>query len=52
MFRFACIPWLPVGLSAAFVAYLMFGRKKKTPAEIEHERRDCLNQIGRSRMGP
>ncbi len=34
-------------LSAFLAAYLMFGRKKKTPAEIEHERRDWLNQIGR-----
>jgi hypothetical protein len=34
-------------LVAAFAAYLVFGRKKKTPAEIERERRDWLNQIGR-----
>ena len=34
-------------LSVALVAYLMIGRKKKTPAEIERERRDWLNQIGR-----
>ena len=38
---------LIAGLAAVFAAYLMFGRKKKTPAEIEHERRDWLNQIGR-----
>jgi hypothetical protein len=34
-------------LGAVLVAYLMFGRKKKTHAEIERERRDWLNQIGR-----
>ena len=38
---------LAVGLSIAAVVYLMFGRKKKTPAEIERQRRDWLNQIGR-----
>lgn len=32
---------------AIFAAYLVFGRKKKTAAEIERERRDWLNQIGR-----
>jgi hypothetical protein len=35
------------GASAAGAAYLMFGRKKKSAAEIEHQRRDWLNQIGR-----
>jgi len=34
-------------LGAAVAAYLAFGRKKKNPAEIERERRDWLNQIGR-----
>ena len=34
-------------LGAALLAYLVFGRKKKTPAEIERERRDWLNQVGR-----
>src|SRR6266513_4993571 len=38
---------LLAGLAAVVAAYLMFGRKKKTPAEIERERRDWLNQIGR-----
>jgi hypothetical protein len=38
---------LAVGLSIAAVAYVVFGRKKKTPAEIERQRRDWLNQIGR-----
>jgi hypothetical protein len=33
--------------AAAFAAYLVFGRKKKTLAEIERERRDWLVQIGR-----
>ena len=32
---------------AVFAAYLMFGRKMKTAAEIERERREWLNQIGR-----
>jgi hypothetical protein len=35
------------GLAVALAAYLMFGRKKKTPAEIEFERRELLNKIGR-----
>ncbi len=34
-------------LGAAVVAYLAFGRKKKTSAEIERERRDWLIQVGR-----
>jgi hypothetical protein len=33
--------------AATFAAYLVFGRKKKTPAEIERERRDWLTQTGR-----
>jgi hypothetical protein len=33
--------------AAAFAAYLVFGRKKKTLAEIERERRDWLVQVGR-----
>jgi Protein of unknown function (DUF3592) len=33
--------------AATFAAYLVFGRKKKTPSEIERERRDWLAQIGR-----
>jgi hypothetical protein len=32
---------------AILAAYLIFGRKKKTSVEIERERRDWLNQIGR-----
>ena len=37
-----------VGTLGAIVAgYLMFGRKKKSTAEIERERRDWLIQIGR-----
>jgi len=38
---------LLAALAAVFAAYLLFGRKKKTPAEIERERREWLNQIGR-----
>src|SRR5260370_23450849 len=47
MFPFRLYTLLAGLLGAIFAAYLMFGRKKKTPAEIEHERRDWLNQIGR-----
>ena len=47
MFPFRLYTLLAGGTSAAFAAYLLFGRKKKTPAEIERERRDWLNQIGR-----
>jgi hypothetical protein len=32
---------------AVFTVYVLFGRKKKTAAEIERERRDWLNRIGR-----
>jgi hypothetical protein len=32
---------------AVFAGYFMFGRKKKTAAELERERREWLNQIGR-----
>ena len=36
------------GIAGAIsAAYLVFGREKKTAAEIERERRDWLNQIGR-----
>ena len=38
---------LGVAAGALFAGYLIFGRKKKTPAEIERERRDWLIQIGR-----
>lgn len=34
-------------VGAAVVAYLVFGRKKKTAAEIERQRRDWLIQVGR-----
>src|SRR5579863_8273846 len=34
-------------LGAMGALYLIFGRKKKTAAEVERERRDWLNQIGR-----
>jgi hypothetical protein len=33
--------------AVAFAAYMVFGRKKKTLAEIERERRDWLIQVGR-----
>lgn len=39
---------LVLGIVAAVSgAYFLFGRKKKSSAEIERERRDWLNQIGR-----
>ena len=34
-------------VGAIIAAYFMFGRKKKTPAELERERREWLNQTGR-----
>jgi hypothetical protein len=33
--------------SAALAMYFLFGRKKKNAAEVERQRRDWLNQIGR-----
>jgi hypothetical protein len=33
--------------AVAFAAHMVFGRKKKTLAEIERERRDWLIQVGR-----
>ena len=47
MFPFRLYTLLAAFASAVLVVYLIFGRKKKTPAEIERERRDWLNQIGR-----
>ena len=47
MFPFRLYTLLAGCVSAAIVAYLMFGRKKKSAAEIERERREWLNQIGR-----
>lgn len=35
------------GAGAILAVYLMFGRKKKSSAEIERQRREWLNQIGR-----
>ena len=34
-------------IGAVTAAYFVFGRKKKTAAEVERERREWLNQIGR-----
>ena len=47
MFPFRLYTLLAGLLGAILAAYLMFGRKRKTSAEIEHERRDWLIQIGR-----
>jgi len=38
---------LAAAVAVAFAAYMVFGRKKKTLAEIERERRDWLIQVGR-----
>ena len=38
---------LAVAAAMVFAAFVVFGRKKKTLAEIERERRDWLIQIGR-----
>jgi len=34
-------------VSALLAAYVMFGRKKKSAAELERQRREWLNQVGR-----
>ncbi len=47
MFPFRLYTLLAGGGAAVFAAYLLFGRNKKTSAEVERERRDWLNQIGR-----
>ncbi len=47
MFPFRLYTLLAGGAGALFAAYLIFGRKKKSAAEIEHQRREWLNQIGR-----
>jgi len=47
MLQFRLYTLLVGGAGAVFAAYLMFGRKKKSPAELERERREWLNQIGR-----
>jgi len=47
MFPFRLYTLLAGGGAAVFAAYLLFGRKKKSAADIERERRAWLNQIGR-----
>jgi Protein of unknown function (DUF3592) len=47
MFSFRVYTLLAVTAVAVFAAYLVFGRKKKSAAEVERERRDWLNRIGR-----
>lgn len=47
MFSIRLYTLLVAGLAALLAIYLLFGRKKKTAAQIERERRDWLNQIGR-----
>ena len=47
MFPFRLYSLVVGGASALFAAYMLFGRKKKSSAEIERLRRNWLNQIGR-----
>jgi hypothetical protein len=47
MFAFGLYTVVAGGAGALLAAYLTFGRQKKSPREIERERRDWLNQIGR-----
>ena len=47
MFPFRLYTIVAGGAGALFAAYLMFGRQKKSPQEMERERREWLNQIGR-----
>jgi hypothetical protein len=47
MFAFRLYTLVAGGAGALLAAYLTFGRQKKSPQEIEHERCDWLNQIGR-----
>lgn len=47
MLSFRLYSLLVGGVGAVIAAYYIFGRKRKTAAEIERERRDWLIQIGR-----
>lgn len=47
MFPFRLYTIFAGGASAVLAAYLMFGRRKKPAAEVERQRREWLNQIGR-----
>jgi hypothetical protein len=47
MFPFRFYTLIVGGASAAFAAYVVLGRKKKTASEVERQRRDWLNQVGR-----
>jgi hypothetical protein len=47
MVPFRLYTLLVAGIGAVLAGYWMFGRKRKTAAEIERERRDWLNQVGR-----
>jgi hypothetical protein len=47
MFPFRLYSLILGGTSAALAAYLLFGRKRKSSEEIERQRREWLNQIGR-----
>ena len=47
MIPFRLYTVLAGGASALVAAYLMFARQKKNPREMERERREWLNQIGR-----
>jgi hypothetical protein len=47
MFPFRLYTVVAGGAGALLAAYLMFGRQKKSPQEMERERREWLNKIGR-----
>lgn len=47
MFSIRFYTLLVGSIGAIIAAYFMFGRKKKTPSELERERREWLNQTGR-----
>lgn len=47
MFSFRLYTLVVAGIAALAAIYLIFGRNRKSAAEIERERRDWLNKIGR-----
>jgi len=47
MLPFHLYAWVLAGSGVAFAAYLLLRRKPKGPEEIERERRQWLDQVGR-----
>jgi len=47
MFSIRFYALLVASIGAIIAAYFLFGRKRKTPAELERERREWLTQTGR-----